>query len=570
MSSSSPFLGLRGLRLKIAMVVLVVTPAFLLFGYNNGSTGGIVGLDSFAHVRRSYSVQILPRTNHLQTFPSIDTVNTKGALKTHNSRILGELHCASVSDSATKLTPLGVVTAVYDLGAVCGALSSIAYSDKIGRLRTILSGLVLSVVALAIESSAYSLAQFVVGRILVGGAIGILSASIPVWQTECSTTKHRGMFVILEGIFISAGISMSEWMSLGFYYAFSDTAQWRVTLVFPVIFVFLVMPCLFLMPESPRWLLMKGRIDEARVIVAAMMDKDIDSHEVNAEIYHIQHSLENSNSQAKSLFTNGKERYFHRAVLAGTAQAMTQLCGVSALIFYTSIIVSDLGYIGIQGRLISCGFVSTFTMAAFVPLFTVDKIGRRKLFMLSLVGLSISMAVMAGTSGRARLAVVSVVFMFIFAFSYAIGLLGLPFLYASEIAGLRMRVPISAIAVSCQWIGQFIIGQVTPFGTANLHNRYWIIFAVFNACFIPIIYFFFPETNGRSLEEIDDIFGRSGVFTVVSNAKRLPRDIDEDIMDLEHRFEHHASQESGKDETGIDKLFCNEIENTGRDCTEGE
>jgi len=70
----------------------------------------------------------------------------------------------------------------------------------------------LAIIALALESSAYTLAQFIIGRLLIGCAIGIISASVPIWQTECSTTKHRGMFVIVEGIFISAGIAMSEWI----------------------------------------------------------------------------------------------------------------------------------------------------------------------------------------------------------------------------------------------------------------------------------------------------------------------------------------------------------------------
>jgi len=293
-----------------------------------------------------------------------------------------------------------------------------------------------------------------------------------------------------------------------------------------------------------------------------MMDMDPHSHEVNAEINHIQLSLETSRGSLKLVLTNGKERYFHRAVLAALCQAMTQLCGCSALIFYTSVTFSNLGFTGTPGRLLGCGFTTTFTLAALVPLFTVDRIGRRRLFMLSLAGLCISMAVMAGTSGEKRLAVVSVVFMFIFAFSYPIGFLGLPFLYAGEIAGLRMRVPITATAVSAQWLSQFVVGQITPPGTTNLQNRYWIIFAVLNASFIPIVYFFFPETNGRSLEEIDDIFARSGTFSVVRNAKDLPRDSDVDILDLEKRFQPHTLSQPGLDSSIGEKLNSAQVENS--------
>ncbi|KAJ9639742.1 hypothetical protein H2204_003535 [Knufia peltigerae] len=421
-----------------------------------------------------------------------------------------------------------------------GALSCIAFGDRIGRLRSIFLGLALSVVALALESSAYSLGQFIVGRLVIGGAIGIISVSIPIWQTECSTTKHRGMFVIVEGIFISAGIAMSEWISFGFAEAFQNSAQWRVTIVFPVWLAFFVIPVLFLMPESPRWLARKGRTEEARHIIAAVMDKDVDSHEVNAEMNHIEYTLESTQGSLSMLFKNTKERYFHRAIIAAMSQAMTQLCGCSAMIFYTSTTFADLGYTDIPGRFLSCGFTTTFTVFAFIPLFTIDRFGRRRLFMLSLSGLAVAMAVMAGTSNKPELAKVTVAFMFIFAAFYPLGFLGLPFLYAGEISGLRMRTPISAIAVSAQWLSQFVVAQVTPPGSANLKNRYWIIYAVLNAAFIPLIYLFFPETNGRSLEEMDQVFENSSIFSVVRHAKDLPRESQLDFVAVEEKYRPHT------------------------------
>ena len=389
----------------------------------------------------------------------------------------------------------------------------------------------------------------------MGASIGVLSASIPVWQTECSTTKHRGMFVIMEGIFISAGIMLPSWISFGFFAAWTSSAQWRSTLVLPAIFALAAMPFLPFMPESPRWLARKGRLDDARVVIAAMMDKPLDSHEVNAVVLHIRSQLEVSRGSFKLFFTRSKERYLHRAIVAALAQSMTQWNGCSALIFYTSIVFADLGFSGTGGRLLSAGFVSSFVLAACVPLFTVDRIGRRVLFMIGAAGMSISMAVLAGTSGNTDLAAVSAVFMFLYACSYSIGFLGLPFLYAGEIATIRMRVPITAVAVTGQWLGQFVVGQITPPGTTNLGNRYWIIFAVLNASFLPIIYFFFPETNGRSLEEIDEIFERSTTLTVVRNAKVLPKDEDFDVLDLERKYAGHALGEVEK------PARVNEVEN---------
>lgn len=112
-------------------------------------------------------------------------------------------------------------------------------------------------------------------------------------------------------------------------------------------------------------------------------------------------------------------------------------------------------------------------------------------------GMCISMAVIAGTSDKKDLAAVSTTFIFLYALSYSIGFLGLPFLYAGEIATTKMCAPIMAVAVTGQWLSQFVVGQITPPGTTHLKNRYWIIFAILNASFVPIFYLLFPETNGN-------------------------------------------------------------------------
>ncbi len=119
--------------------------------------------------------------------------------------------------------------------------------------------------------------------------------------------------------------------------------------------------------------------------------------------------------------------------------------------------------------------------------------------------------------------IAAVVFIFLYDFFYPIGFLGLTFLYATEVAPLNVRVPITAIANATQWLSQFVVAQITPPGSANLGNRYWIIWAVFNAAGGTIVYFFFPETNGRSLEDVDHVFEQSqGLFDVVGIAKKTP------------------------------------------------
>ncbi|KAL2208322.1 putative sugar transporter [Sarocladium strictum] len=455
--ASGKYLGLRGTRLRAAMLLLVIAPSFMLFGYNNGSTGGITTLHSF-----------------VSQFPDLDTITTTGSQKSHNATIKG------------------VVVGCYDLGAVTGCLLAIAYSDRIGRLKTILLGLVLSIIALAIESSAYSLAQFIVGRLLIGGAIGTISSSVPIWQAECSSSSHRGAFVVIEGLFISAGITMSEWISFGFSFASSGPVQWRVPLAFPAIFAIFVIPFVMTMPESPRWLARVGRLEEARSVLAALADEDEHSESVNEDMRKIEHSLGLIKGKVAEIFHNGEERVSHRTGLACWGLMASSL--------------------------------TTFqTLCAFVPLFLIDRLGRRPMFMISGMGLSICMAVLAGTGGlKGSGSDAAVVFVFLYQFFYPFGFLGQTFLYATEVAPLRLRVPIMAVANGVQWMSQFVVAQVTPPGTINLGSHYYIIYAVLNFFFVIVFYFFFPETNGLSLEDVDEVFKASNnVFDTVGVAKEM-------------------------------------------------
>ena len=214
-----------------------------------------------------------------------------------------------------KTTPLiqviSVVTEVYDLGAVVGSLLCIFYGEKIGCRRTIFIGLILAIVVFAIESSAFSLAQFIVGRILVGGAIDTISAAVPVWQSECAGTAHRGSFVVLEGLCISGGITISEWVSFGLYLAITNSANWRVPIVLPVVFaLFALLRCHSYSPcrNHQAGLSRAGRVDEARRVLVALKDEDKNSRAIDADMAAREISLSEVRRKMIDLTKNGRER----------------------------------------------------------------------------------------------------------------------------------------------------------------------------------------------------------------------------------------------------------------------
>ena len=159
---------LRGHKLSVAQIALIVAPSFILFGYNQAGVGGLLSLP-----------------NWTKTFPEIDTTNTKGKVKSHNATIQG------------------VVVATFVLGALTGALSCMHIGNILGRRKNIFLGATLTLIGEILCSSSFGLAQFIVGRTIIGLGIGILSATVPVWQAECSSAANRGKHVVLDGLFMT-------------------------------------------------------------------------------------------------------------------------------------------------------------------------------------------------------------------------------------------------------------------------------------------------------------------------------------------------------------------------------
>jgi MFS family permease len=186
-----------------------------------------------------------------------------------------------------------------------------------------------------------------------------------------------------------------------------------------------------------------------------------------------------------------------------------------------------LGLDALQSRILAASMVLTQPLGGFLAFFTIDRLGRRPLMLWSAGGMVVSMAILAGTTSvpsNTGAVIVAVVFLFVFEFIFTVGYSGLTFLYATEVAPLQLRAAISAVSTGAVWIFNFLLAEVTPVGFDSIQWRYYVIFAVINAAIVPIVYFFFPETNGRSLEEIDEIFLQSrSIFDPPRLARSLPK-----------------------------------------------
>jgi len=192
-------------------------------------------------------------------------------------------------------------------------------------------GAAVNIVGAIIQCSSFSLGQLIVGRLIAGLGFGALAATAPNWQSECAGPAHRGEAVLYESLFISGGLATSGWINFGMSHV-ESSASWRFPLGFPIILATLVIIGVQFMPESPRWLVQRGRVEEARQTLSALEDLPEEHETITEAIREMEYSLALAGeTRFRDVVKMGKERFFHRTLLACTVTCFQQMCGINAL-----------------------------------------------------------------------------------------------------------------------------------------------------------------------------------------------------------------------------------------------
>ncbi|KAJ4173167.1 hypothetical protein NW754_012177 [Fusarium falciforme] len=525
------YFGLKGQVLNYAISTIAGCD-FLLFGYDQGVMGGILTMQPF-----------------LEQFPDInkDEEGISSALAKNRSNYQG------------------IAVSSYNLGCFIGAIITIFIGNWLGRRKMIMLGTSIMVVGAALQASAFSLDHFIIGRIITGLGNGGNTSTVPMWQSETCSAHKRGKLVMIEGALITLGIMISYWVDYGMYFASDTSACWRFPLAFQIAFCLFIMAFVMNLPESPRWLMLKGRDEEAREVIAAIADRELHDKYVENEFKAIKETtMEMSKGSFSDLFQRNHNRNLHRTLIAYVNQMFQQISGINLITYYAATIYADLGMKGHMPLLLAALNGTEYFIASLPAIWLVERVGRRKLMLFGAAGQAITMAILAGVgSSDARgCQIAGIVFLFVFNSFFAVGWLGMTWLYPAEITPLRIRAPANALATSSNWIFNWLVVMITPPAFQNIKSNTYIIFAVINAIMFPSVYFFFPETAYRSLEEMDTIFqkvkGLRGALDVVHQAKIEPRRYDnngnlliavEEVEEKGHT-EHRSGSSSGASNNG--------------------
>ncbi|KAL4740269.1 general substrate transporter [Aspergillus similis] len=530
------YFGFRGRSLNLAISSLGSLD-FLLFGYDQGVTGGLLELPSFYKYFPEITADMCPDDDNYNACRSQRSTNQ------------------------------GIAVAAYNLGCFLGAILTVFIGNAIGRRRTIFCGCVTMTTGAILQCTSYSLPHWIVGRIVTGIGNGMNTSTVPTWQSESAKAHDRGKLVMIEGMLITGGICLSYWINYGFAFLPDHEVSWRFPIAFQIVFAVTIFISIMNLPESPRWLVMKGRDDEAVEILELLNEKPRDDPYIQNELMSIRETVVEMNKGSfRSLFKMSEYREFHRVALAYVNQMFQQISGINLITYYAPNIYTDIGLGGGNtAKLMAAANGTEYLLAAFIPIFIIEKVGRRPLMLFGAAGMSISMAILAGTHYRretyddTKAGVAQAVFLFVFNTFFAIGWLGMTWLYPAEIVPLRIRAPTNALSTSANWIFNFMVVMITPVAFENIKHNTYTIFAVINAFMFPVVYFCFPETRYRSLEEMDTIFKKSnGVWSAVQHSIKEPYRYDKHGQLKPEYLEEAIRRESVRHSHVVDGKFESE------------
>ncbi|KAJ5337810.1 hypothetical protein N7452_004538 [Penicillium brevicompactum] len=492
---------------------------FLLFGYDQGVMSSLLTGDAF-----------------VATFPEIDT--TAGG---HGSSSLQ-----------------GTVVAIYEIGCFLGAIVSLIFGERLGRRNCIMAGCVVLSIGAALQCSAYSIPHLIVGRIIAGVGNGLNTSTIPVWHSELSKAASRGKGLAIELAINIFGVMLSYWVDYGMSYV-KNEAQFRFPIALQILFAIVTFFGVLCLPESPRWLIQHGHESKARHIIWALQHNareiDEDDPVVSVDVTEITRAVEeeqeaSSGGSYKLMFQNNKQRFLYRTLLGMGGQAMQQLSGINLITYYATVIFEQSVGMSHHTALLLAGFNGiAYFFSSMVPIWTIERLGRRKLMMFAVVGQGCCMAILAGTvwDGSHASGLVATVMLFLFNFFFGTGLLAIPWLLPAEYSPLAIRTRSAAMATATNWICTFLVVEITPVSISNIGYKTYIYFAIFNFCFLPLIYFFYPETRNLTLEQIDLLFTSDKVHLHWDSSMGIAGDVDTRVgnataKDLEGSNAQHVDE----------------------------
>lgn len=396
------------------------------------------------------------------------------------------------------------------VGCVLGAFISGRVGNNIGRKKTLLIAALCYGLSALGSALAWSFTSFWLFRILGGFGIG-LSAVVPLYISEISPKEKRGQLASLYQLSITAGILVVY--IVNYLISQNASADWGLTMAWRVMLGSELVPALLFtflllsLPESPHWLVMVGRLSEAKdtlnILYGTQQIDNVDTH-----IHNIQTAIKEEQQHQATSIWNIKVRPI--TIIACSIAILQQAVGINVIIYYGTKLMSDIGIGGENGAFIQSVLVGVVNFGAtFIAIFLIDRLGRKPLMLIGTLGVSITIFTvgLALYSGNTGFWLLFVILAYIVFFAATLG--PIAWVWISELSPIAARAQVVSTAVLCLWLANIFVSQTFPMMNESTLNKEvfhgslpFFIYGIFGVIFFIFVSKFVPETKGRSLEEI--------------------------------------------------------------------
>ncbi|KAF9004361.1 general substrate transporter [Cyathus striatus] len=440
----------------------------------------------------------------------------------------------------------GAIVASMPAGSLVGALAVTQLADRLGRKKTVILAGMIWVIGSILQCASVNRGMLVVGRVISGISVGLSSAVVPIYQSEITAPAIRGRIVSLQQWSITWGILIQ-------YFIQFDDPRHILSLGMTIF------------PESPRYLIDHDQEEEALQVLADLHgggDKTnelvvLEYEEIRQQVY-----IERTEG-AKSYMDLLKPGNPRRVFLGCSLQMWSQLSGMNVMMYYIVYVFQGAGLTGRRSNLIADAVQYVLNVALTVPaIIYIDKWGRRPMLLIGTLLMGFFLFLVGGIQGRfgnwgdvagstvwvitgndaATKAVIVCSYLFVCSFAITMG--PVSWTYPAELYSLKVRGKAVSLATAANWTFNTALAFAVPPGLNSIAFKTYFIFGTFNFAAFLHIFFMYPETVGRSLEEVEEIFKQGHTFTAWKIGKDVGKKTLQEVVDKSKQLPAEKRSES--------------------------
>jgi len=447
----------------------------ILFGYDTASISGVVAMDAW-----------------------IKTMAT---------------HTDANGDPVVTTGEISLVVSILSAGTFLGALLSGPLGDRLGRRWGLIVSCFVFCVGAALQTAASGLPLFIAGRVVAGLGVGLVSALVPLYQSESAPKQIRGTIVGCYQLCINIGLILAAVANNSTAYR-EDKSAYRIPVGIQIIFgVALALGMVFL-PETPRYLIKIGKTDDALASLGFLHGLPIDHAIINQEYREILANLELERAKGgASYLTCWRPPFLKRQITGCVLQALQQLSGINFIIYYgTRFFLTS----GIKDPFLITMITNIVAFVSTIPgLYLVETMGRRNLLLAGAVGMTVCQVIVGavGVSTDSQVSnIVLIVFVCFYLFFFEFSWGPCAWIVTGEIFPLHIRAKALSMTTSSNWLFNFILAFVTPYmvdsgpGNAGLGVKVFFVWTAFCLIAVVFVWALIYETKGLSLEQVDELY----------------------------------------------------------------